>query len=81
MTDNISCLTHSSLEVKLECKVDSLNIYCETLSQQGIHGELFTFNQLTAFPKSSHLHNLNLNKKSVSDFHICKNELKQTKSL
>ena len=43
MTDNISCLTHFPKD-KTECKVDSLNIYCEnTLSQQGIHEELFTF--------------------------------------
>ena len=80
MTDNISCLTHFP-KGKTEHKVDSLNIYCETLSQQGIHEELFTFTNLQHSPKSSHLHNLNLNKKSVSDFHICKNKLKQTKSL
>ena len=43
MTDNISCPTHFPKD-KTECKVDSLNIYCEnTLSQQGIHEELFTF--------------------------------------
>ena len=43
MTDNISCLTHFPKD-KTEHKVDSLNINCEnTLSQQGIHEELFTF--------------------------------------
>ena len=43
MTDNISCLTHFPKD-KTERKVDSLNIYCEnTLPQQGIHEELFTF--------------------------------------
>ena len=43
MTDNISCPTHFPKD-KTERKVDSLNIYCEnTLSQQGIHEELFTF--------------------------------------
>ena len=43
MTDNISCPTHFPKD-KTEDKVDSLNIYCEnTLSQQGIHEELFTF--------------------------------------
>ena len=67
---------------KTEYKVDSLNIYCETLChKQGIHEELFTFTSLQHSPKLSHLHNLNINKKSVSDFHICKNKLKHTKSL
>ena len=43
MTDNISCPTHFPKD-KTEHKVDSLNIYCEnTVSQQGIHEELFTF--------------------------------------
>ena len=43
MTDNISCPTHFPKD-KTERKVDSLNIYCKnTLSQQGIHEELFTF--------------------------------------
>ena len=43
MADNISCPTHFPKD-KTECKVDSLNSYCEnTLSQQGIHEELFTF--------------------------------------
>ena len=43
MTDNISCLTHFPKD-KTEHKVDSLNIYCETLChKQRIHEELFTF--------------------------------------
>ena len=75
MTDHISCPTNFPKD-KTEHKVDSLNIYCETLSQQGIHEELFTFTNLQHSPKSSHLHNLNLNKKSVSDFHICKKQIK-----
>ena len=75
MTDNISCLTHFP-KGKTQSKVDTLNIYCETFCH---NKELFTFTNLQHSPKSSHLHNLN--KKSVSDFHICKNKLKQTKSL
>ena len=43
MTDNISRPTHFPKD-KTEHKVDSLNIYCEnTLPQQGIHEELFSF--------------------------------------
>ena len=36
MTDNISCPTHSP-KGKTECKVDSLNIYCETLCHNKVY--------------------------------------------
>ena len=36
MTDNISCLTHFP-KGKTECKVDSLNIYCETLCHNKVY--------------------------------------------
>ena len=36
MTDNKSCPTHFS-KGKTECKVDSLNIYCETLCHNKVY--------------------------------------------
>ena len=36
MTDNISCPTHFP-KGKTECKVDSLNIYCETLCHNKVY--------------------------------------------
>ena len=36
MTDNISCLTHFPKD-KTEHKVDSLNIYCETLCHNKVY--------------------------------------------
>ena len=50
MTDNISCLTHFSKD-KTEHKVDSLNIYCETLCHNKVYIRIVHFHQLTAFPK------------------------------
>ena len=61
---------------KTELKVDSFTVYCETESHNKSHIVIVHFHQLTAFPESRHLYNFNLNKKSVSDFHICKNKLK-----
>ena len=50
MTDNISCLTHFPKD-KTECKVDSLNIYFETLFHNKVYMKNCSLSPFTAFPK------------------------------
>ena len=61
---------------KTECKVDSLNIYCETLFHNKLHLKNCSLSPTYSIPKIKSFAHLNFNKKSVSDFHICKNKLK-----
>ena len=66
---------------KTERKIDSFTVYCETESHNKSHMKNCSLSPTYSIPKSKHVHNFNLNKKSVSDFHICKNKLKKTKWL
>ena len=50
MTDNISCPTHFPKD-KTERKVDSLNIYCETLCHNKVYMKNCSLSPITAFPK------------------------------
>ena len=50
MTDNISSPTHFPKD-KTEHKVDSLNIYCETLCHNKVYMKNCSLSPFTAFPK------------------------------
>ena len=76
MTDNISCPTHKFPLRKLNARLTVLQFIVKQNLTTNHLWRIVHFHQLTAFPESRHLHNFNLNKKSVSDFHICKNKLK-----
>ena len=78
ITDNISCPTHKFPLRKLNTRLIVLQFIVKQNLTTNHISRIVHFNQLTAFPESRHLHNFNLNKnkKSVSDFHICKNKLK-----
>ena len=58
---------------KTEHKVDSFTVYCETESHNKLHMKNCSISPTYSIPK---IRTFNLNKRSVSDFHICKNKLK-----
>ena len=76
MTDNLSCPTHKFPWRKLNTRLTVLQFIVKQNLTTNYIWRIVHFHQLAAFPKSDRLHNFNLNKKSVSDFHIFKNKLR-----
>ena len=74
MTDNISCPTHKFPLRKLNTRLTVLQFIVKQNLTTNHTSRIVHFHQLTTFPKSKHLHNLH--KKSVGDFHICRNKLR-----